>query len=89
MDRRQAETIALQAVAFVVGDEALRARFLSVSGCTPADLRARTTDPELLAGLLAFLVGHEADLNRFAEAAGLSAASPRQAILALGGHWPE
>lgn len=62
------ETLALQALAHVVGDERLGPRLLATTGLTAADLRARAGDPETLAAVLDFLLAHEADLVAVAAA---------------------
>ena len=59
--------LALRALAATLGDQRLAARFLSVSGLEPPDLRQRAGDPVLLAALLRFLEAHEPDLLAIAE----------------------
>ena len=56
------ETIALLALAYVVGDEALQPRFLALSGIAADELRARAQDPVLLGAVLDFLLAHEPDI---------------------------
>lgn len=60
--RIEAETIALRALTYVVGDETLRPRLLDVTGLEVGTLRARAGDPRLLAATLAFLEAHEPSL---------------------------
>lgn len=67
-----ATTVALQAVAYIVGDEALLDRFIALSGCDADSLRQRLNDPAFLAAVLDFLLQHEPDLLAFCEAADLS-----------------
>ena len=62
------ETLALLALAYVVGDETLQPRFLALSGIAADELRARAQDPVLLGAVLDFLLAHEPDLIAFAEA---------------------
>ena len=62
-----AETLALLALAHVVGDEALLPRFLALSGIASDELRDRAQDPALLGAVLDFLLAHEPDLVAFAE----------------------
>jgi len=64
----QAETCALQAVAYILGEPDLAGRFVALTGITPADLRAGLEKPGTLAAALDFLRGYEPDLVRFAEA---------------------
>lgn len=57
-----AETLALRALAHIVGDAALGPRFLALTGLEITDLRDRAGDPALLAAVLGFLEGHEPSL---------------------------
>lgn len=56
------ETIALQALGFIVGDPALGPRFLDLTGLDAAALRANAGDRHVLAAALGFLEGHEPSL---------------------------
>lgn len=62
------DALALQALAWALADDQRAARLLALTGMDPADLRARLSDPALLAAVLAFLQGHQADLLACAEA---------------------
>jgi hypothetical protein len=55
-------TVALQALAATVSDEKRAQRLLDLSGLGPDDLRARATEPAVLAAVLGFLEAHEPDL---------------------------
>ncbi|WP_438270353.1 DUF3572 domain-containing protein [Sphingomonas pokkalii] len=57
-----AEAVALQALAWTLGDPARAARLLDLTGLDPAALRARAAEPALLAATLRFLESHEPDL---------------------------
>ena len=70
MTPEAAQTIALQAAAFIFAEDALRDRFIALSGTGADDIRARIQEPGFLASLLEFLMGHEPDLLAFAGAAG-------------------
>ena len=63
--------LALRALAAALGNQRLAARFLSLSGIDPPDLRQRAGDPVLLAALLRFLEAHEPDLVAIAEELGV------------------
>lgn len=52
MDKEKAETIALQALSFIVRDDDLLERFLSNSGLTPDELKERVREPDFLGGIL-------------------------------------
>ncbi|WP_448584970.1 DUF3572 family protein [Thermaurantiacus sp.] len=68
MDR---DTLLLRALAQIVSDERLRARFLALTGLDPETLRARAGAPETLEAVGAFLAGHEPDLVAVATALGV------------------
>jgi len=68
MARPQAETLAVQALAWMAGDDELIGRFLAASGAGPGDLRTRAAEPEFLGFVLDFLLADEAALVGFAEA---------------------
>lgn len=76
--RLDAETLALRALAFVVGDPALGPRLLDLTGLDVATLRTRAADPVLLGATLAFLEAHETSLLAAAEALDV----PPQALVA-------
>ena len=65
MKQEQAETLALQALSFLVEDEDR----LDLSGLDQNDLRDRIADPAFLGGVLDHILGHEPDLLDFAAAA--------------------
>ncbi|WP_114393824.1 DUF3572 domain-containing protein [Oleisolibacter albus] len=69
---RDAEGVALRAVAFLAGDEELLARFVTLTGCGPDQLRAGLSDPAFLGGVLDFLLGDEPTAAAFAAAEDLS-----------------
>jgi hypothetical protein len=56
------ETLALQALAWIVSDQNLRPRFLDLTGLDAVTLRARAGERDLLAATLAFLTMHEPSL---------------------------
>jgi hypothetical protein len=57
-----AETLALSALAWTLGDGDRAARLLALTGLTPEILRARIGEPSLLSAALGFLEAHEPDL---------------------------
>ncbi|KQM31323.1 DUF3572 domain-containing protein [Sphingomonas sp. Leaf10] len=65
---RDAATLALQALGWIIGDETRASRFLALTGIDPADLRARAGQPAFLAQVLAHLEAHEPDLLACADA---------------------
>ena len=54
--------LALRALTWTLEEPDRALRFLTVTGLTPRDLKARAGEPSLLAATLAFLEAHEADL---------------------------
>jgi len=83
-----AETIALQALAYLVSEEKLLARFMALTGLSPSDLQQGATDPSFLAGVLDFFLGNEADLLAFCDAENLAPELPGKARMALpGAEW--
>lgn len=67
---RDTQTVALNALVWTLSDERRADRLVSLTGLTPADLRARLAEPGVLAACLAFLEAHEPDLIACADAVG-------------------
>ncbi|NIZ59645.1 DUF3572 domain-containing protein [Sedimentitalea sp. CY04] len=80
-----AETLALQALAWLVGNEELLPVFLGASGASEADLRSRAADPEFLGSVLDFLTMDDAWVISFCDAQGLAYEAPMQARMSLPG----
>ena len=89
VNSEQAETLALTALTHIAGDAQLLNKFLATSGLSGTELRAAAEAPEMLAGVLDFLLAHEPDLLAFCEAAGLAPEGPAAARRALPGAMPE
>ncbi|AGH50132.1 hypothetical protein G432_12055 [Sphingomonas sp. MM-1] len=70
--------IALNALAWTLGEPDRADRFLALTGIGPDELRRRIHDRALLAAVLAFLEGHEPDLIACAAALDI----PPQALIA-------
>lgn len=70
--REQAETLALQALAYLAAEEQRLYRFLLATGLTPQDVRDRAADPLFLAGVLDHLLTDDAMTAAFAEAYALA-----------------
>ena len=66
--------LALSALAWTVSDPARADRLLALTGLAPEDLRARISEPALLAATLRFLEAHEPDLLACARALDVNAA---------------
>ncbi len=87
VNRNEAETIALQALGYLVADETLRGRFMSVSGVAREEFEANAEDPAFLAGVLDFFLAHESDLLALCDAAELSPELPAAARRCLAGEF--
>lgn len=91
MSQESAETLALQALAWLVGEEDLVGVFLGASGASQDDLRLRAGDPEFLGSVLDFLLMDDQWVVRFCDASGYSYDRPMNARAALPGggqvHW--
>lgn len=86
-----AETLALEALTWLVSDEDLLAVFLGSTGMSAADLKAHAGDAETLAALLDFLLMDDMWVRRFCEAQDIPLDHPLRARAALPGgaqvHW--
>jgi hypothetical protein len=77
------ETLALQALAWLAGEPEELERFMALSGVDRDALRARASDPDMLAAVLDYLMGHEPTLLSFCQAAGIAPTAPARARAAL------
>ena len=83
MNTETAETIALQALAFLAKDEVLLQQLLASSGLTLDDLRTCYRNKEVLGGILDAVLQDDGTLLAFCKAASLSPhtlADARQAL---------
>lgn len=85
MQQESAETIALQALAWLAGNDALFSVFLGATGASELDLRARAAEPEFLGAVLDFLMMDDAWVVEFCDAEGLKYETPMLARAALPG----
>jgi len=85
MKKEQAETIALQALAFLVKDEDLLQQLLASSGLTLDDLRASYRNEDVLGGILDALLKEDGPLLAFCKESSLSPATLLEARQALPG----
>jgi hypothetical protein len=83
-----AEALAVQALTFIAGEPERLGRFLAMTGIAPDEIRAASSEPGFLAGVLEHLAGDERLLTAFAAEAGLEPAAVGKALAALtGGAW--
>lgn len=91
MSPEHAETIALQALAWLVGNDDLCPTFLGATGTSADDLRNRATDPAFQASVLEFITMDDAWVVAFCDTIGLPCDQPLMARYALPGagtvHW--
>jgi len=65
MNGAEAERIAFKALTFLAADAERLGRFLGSTGLAPQELRDKADDPELLAGVLDYLLSDEAMVIEF------------------------
>ena len=91
MNAETAETIALQALAWLVGNDELCPVFLGATGGSAEDLRARAGDPEFQGAVLDFITMDDSWVMEFCDSANLAYDQPLLARLSLPGaaqvHW--
>ena len=89
--QNMAETVAIQALGWMAGQEDVMGLFLGATGATVDDLRQGAGDPAFLGALLDFLMQQDAWIIAFCDAAGLPYEAPMRARAALPGgaqtHW--
>lgn len=92
MTQDRAETVALQALAWIAADEELGPQLAGATGADLSDAKHRVQDPAFLAGILEFLTMEDAWIRRFCDAQDLPYEAPMQALMALPGQmrpeWP-
>lgn len=79
MNREESEIIALQALTFIAGQEKIMGWMLAETGIDQRTLAQSADNPEILAGVLDFLLSHEEILIDFCNQKSLSATSPVRA----------
>ena len=66
-----ADTIAAEALSWMVSDPELLGRFFALTGVDAGDIRHAAADPGFLTGVLDFIMAHEPTLMAFAESSGI------------------
>ena len=86
-----AETIALQALAWLIGNDELWPVFQGATGASEVDLRARASDPAFLTSVLEFLTMDDSWIIGFCDDTGVAYDQPMLARAKLAGpagmHW--
>ncbi|MCF6233607.1 MAG: DUF3572 domain-containing protein [Rhodobacteraceae bacterium] len=80
-----AETLALDALAWLVTNDDLLPVFLGATGASEDDLRARASEPEFLGSVLDFLMMDDAWIIAFCDAKNIAYEQPMFARAALPG----
>lgn len=65
-------SLALQALAVIIGDDGLRDRFLALTGYDGDTIRAQAGSRSMADAVQAFLNGHEPDLLKVADSLGVT-----------------
>ena len=86
MIQETAETLALQALAYVVSEEKARNTFMTQTGLDGAEMREHAGKADFQAGVLDFLTRHEDLLIGFCESVDLAPADISAAHRALSPH---
>ena len=89
MNRDDAQSIAILALAYLARDGDRLDRFTGWTGLAIDDLAQAVANPDMLGGVLDYLLGDEKLLLEFAEDAGLAPEEPAQARQALPGYMPQ
>lgn len=91
MKHEHAETIALECLAWLAGEDDLMPVFLGASGATEADLRQRAGESDFLTSVLEFITMDDQWVVRCCDARGLRYEEPMMAMARLQGagrtHW--
>ncbi|MEZ5779273.1 MAG: DUF3572 domain-containing protein [Paracoccaceae bacterium] len=86
-----AETLALRALGWLAGNDALLPVFLGASGIAADDLRESAADPDFLVSVLDFILMDDGWIAAFCDAEGLAYHMPMAARAAFPGgeqiHW--
>jgi Protein of unknown function (DUF3572) len=85
IDRKAAENLAVQALAYLAGEPEQLARFLALSGIGPDTIRTAAGDPQFLVGVLDYVSGDEQLLVAFADHVQMRPEAVSRARAALSG----
>ncbi len=88
MKREQAETLAIDALAWLADDQERLGHFLNASGAAVEDLRTRAQEPEFLGFILDFLMLDDENILAFSQFSNQQPNAVEQARHALTGEYP-
>lgn len=83
VDSQQAQTIAVTALSYIAADPVLLPRFLALTGIEAGAIRQAAREPGFLAGVLQFVVAHEATLLGVSQATGIAPKALTTALRSL------
>lgn len=89
MNRDAAQSIAILALSFLTRDEDRLGRFMGWTGLAVDDLSQAVNNPDMLGGVLDYLLTDETLLLEFVEDAGIAPEEPARARHALPGYMPQ
>ncbi len=89
MIRDEAQSIAILALSYLTRDQDRLDRFMGWTGLAIDDLAQAVANPEMLGGVLDYLLSDEQLLLDFAEEAGIAPEEPALARQALPGYMPQ
>ena len=84
--KEAAETLAIQALAFIAEEPDRLAAFLGATGLSPDSIRESANQPHFLLGVLEHMLSNESLLVAFADS-GINPADIARARSAMGSHW--
>jgi hypothetical protein len=87
IDRDDAETIALQALAYLADDPQRLTRFLALSGTDAGQLRTQAKAPDFQVAILDYVMSDESLLLTFCQESGIDPMVVAPAHALLNGHW--
>lgn len=89
MTRDEAQSVAILALSYLTRDPDRLDRFTGWTGLAIDDLAEAVADPDMLGGVLDYLLGDEKLLLEFVEDAGIAPEEPAKARQALPGYMPQ
>ena len=85
MSQESAETLAIEALVWLAGNEDLLPVFMGATGAKAGDLRSQAQNPTFLGAVLDFIIMDDAWVMAFCQAQNLPYDRPMQARMALPG----
>ena len=89
MTPEAAKELSLKGIGYLAGNHEELARFLSLSGLAPEDIRSQATQHAFQIAILDFFLGHEPTLVAFAASVGIDPADIATAKRTLDPETPE